>query len=306
MSGRELRVSLSSSSSALAREFTASVATDDCVSKFLDKLEQVDDVCAHSICEALYRSWCTLLSMYDVRHNVNTSPSRSQRTVNPLGEGTSVTTSHTNTLWAQIALDFTWSKLNGGHWKDVPLIWRESYATSALFVALGLLEVGRLREALSEIDRGILLGVPVFIDATKCFAVTLTHEIQEVEQNSRCGDNTFKSYVSVSQRGLVEGHCNVKQMDNSGIGKVVFRNYSSYHNSSTHSTVRTCQSCGDGGTSLCTDLSIIPVLDMTRKITVVNCPSLEEFCHRYMRNSTSVVISGVMDHWPAYATKKWR
>ena len=296
MSDREFKASLFSSSLALAREFTSSVATDDCVSKFLNKLEQVDDMCAHSVCEALYRSWCAL------RHSVNTFPSDSQRTVNPLGEGTSVTTSHTNLLWAQIALDFTWSKLNSGHWKDVPLIWREAYATSALFIALGLLNVGRLQEALGEIDRGILLGVPVFTDAIKCLTVTLTHEIQEIERNSWYGDNTD---VSVSQQGVVEGHRDVEQMDNSGIGKVVFRNYSSYHNLSTHSTVRTCQSCGDTGT-LCSDLSITPVIDMTRRITVVNCPSLEEFYHRYMMSSTSVVISGVMDHWPAYATNKWR
>lgn len=298
MCDRELTVSPSSNSLSLAREFTANVTTDDCLSTFLDKLAQVDDVCAHSVCEALYRSWHTLLSMYAVQHNANTFPSRREES-----------TSHSNLLWAQIALDFTWSKLNYGHWKDVPLIWREAYATSALFKALGLMKIERLREALSELDKGIILGAPVFINAVKCFAVTLTREIQEIERNMSHGDDSFEPHMNVCQRGYVVGsHC-VQRTEDSGIGKVVFRNYTLYHKASTHSVMRkvtTCQSCCDAGTSLCTDLSIIPLIDMTQRIAVVNCPSLEEFYLRYMMSSTSVVISGVMDHWPAYATRKWR
>ena len=308
MGDHELMVPLSCTSSTLAKEFTVNAAAGNRVSKFLGKLEQVDDVCAQSVCQALHKSWDSILSKYSVLSNPDASDWCSESTANPPVEGAASLT-ESSIPWAQIALDFSWSKLNGGYWKDVPLVWREAYATAALFKAIGLLSVGRLQESLSEIDKGILLGAPVFCNVLQRFASTLTREIKEIEQISSF-DDISNSHVNICQKQQVlEGHCSTNGMDNSGIGKVVFKNYSSYQKSSSHCVVETSitgQLHDDGGSSLCTDLSIVPLLDMTRRIAVDNCPSLEEFYQKYMMNSTPVVISGAMDHWPAYATKKWR
>ena len=88
------------------------------------------------------------------------------------------------------------------------------------------------------------------------------------------------------------------------IGKIVLKNYSSFHEPSSGSIVRVA--AGDCSRANVADLSTTPLIDMTRRIMVATCPSLEEFYCRYMMNSVTVVISGAMDHWPAYSERKWR
>ncbi|EDO44721.1 predicted protein [Nematostella vectensis] len=62
---------------------------------------------------------------------------------------------------SQIALDMCWEKLNTGHWKDVDVIWRESYSYGSLFKAMSLRESRREGEAIKACDMGLLLGAPV-------------------------------------------------------------------------------------------------------------------------------------------------
>ena len=295
-------------STAMAKEFLSKAAADNSVSRFLEGLEQANDVCSHSLCQALCRSFHSLIVSYMVSSD---SPSSFEEgTMNSLAEESSSDwqkESESGRLWAEITLDFTWRKLNSNHWKDVELIWREVYATAALFKALSLLRVGQMQEALIEIDKGILLGAPVFGDILKKFASTLTNEAQVVHLMS-----------SKQDKGTLEAN-NLPLEDDSDLGqtntckpevrKVMFRNYRPYCKSSSHDevilSVRTHPHNNVEG-SFSVDPSTVPLIDMTRRIAVVNCPPLEEFYRNHMMCSTSVVVSGAMDHWPACTTRKWR
>ena len=267
---------------ALAATFASKIAAGNSVSRFLDNLELDSDVYGHSLCQALRKSW------QSIAQGLNVSDS------NRVEKAFSTTDFTSSLLWAQIALDFAWSKLNSGSWRDVGLVWRKVYATAALFKAISLLSVGGPQEALSETDKGILLGAPVFGDALKNFASILSHQIQHTTSPS---DDLS---TCVTQSSLVDiqpaGKC-------PRIGKIVFKNYSSYQEPSTGPVVRA--SAADHSNDVA-DVSTVPLIDMARRIMVVNCPSLEEFYCKYMMNSTSVVVSGGMDHWPAYSERKWR
>jgi hypothetical protein len=283
----------------MAREFLSKAAADNSVSRFLDRLEQANDVCSHSLCQALRRSFHSLIVSYTVS---SVSPSSE--------ESTSVwqKESESGRLWAEIALDFTWRKLNSNHWKDVELVWREVYATAALFKALSLLRAGQMQEALFEVDKGILLGAPVFGDILKKFASTLTNEAQTVQQISKSqqGQDTLEAKIFPPEDDSGLAQTNEYKLEPR---KISFRNYGSYCKSSSNDklvlSVRVDpRNSVEGSFSI--DPSAVPLIDMTRRIAVVNCPSLEEFYHNHMMCSTSVVISGAMDHWPACTTRKWR
>lgn len=296
-------------STALAKEFLSKSIADNSVSMFLDGVEQIDDVCSHSLCQALRRSFHSLIVSYIVSSGCPSS----------FEEGTMNSSAEENTsvwqkececsrVWAEIALDFTWGKLNSHHWKDVQLIWREVYATAALFRALSLLRDGQVHETLIEIDKGILLGAPVFGDILKKFASTLTNEalVQQISSKQDKGTSEANSFRT-------EGDSDLGQIDacRSEVKKVKFRNYRPYCISSSHDTVKLLVGTqqhdmytAEGSFSI--DPSTVPLIDMTRRIAVVNCPSLQEFYHNHMMCSTSVVISGAMDHWPACTTRKWR
>ena len=293
------------SSTTIAKEFLSKAAAENSVSPFLDRLEQVNDVYSHSLCQALHRSWHSLIVSYTV--STGSPSSFEEDAVNSLVEGsTSICQNECESgrLWAEIALDFTWRKLNSNHWKDVELIWREAYATAALFKALSLLREGQVKEALIETDKGILLGAPVFDDILKRFASTLTNELQKLPQTS---DKQDRGTLEANNFPL-DGDSDLGQTNTckSEVRKVVFRNYSTYCTSLSHDmNIPTHLHCSTEG-SPSVDPATIPLIDMTRRVAVVNCPSLEEFYHNHMMSSTSVVISGAMDHWPACTTRKWR
>jgi hypothetical protein len=47
-----------------------------------------------------------------------------------------------------------------------------------------------------------------------------------------------------------------------------------------------------------------PVIDPSKAIERIHCPSIEQFLTRYMQTKKPVILTGCMDHWPAM--KKWR
>jgi lysine-specific demethylase 8 len=48
----------------------------------------------------------------------------------------------------------------------------------------------------------------------------------------------------------------------------------------------------------------MPILDPTKAIERIHCPSIEEFLRDYMQKKKPVILTGCIDHWPAM--KKWR
>ncbi len=48
----------------------------------------------------------------------------------------------------------------------------------------------------------------------------------------------------------------------------------------------------------------MPIIDPTKAIERIHCPSIEQFLTGYMQTKKPVILTGCIDHWPAM--KKWR
>lgn len=48
----------------------------------------------------------------------------------------------------------------------------------------------------------------------------------------------------------------------------------------------------------------IPIIDSTKEIQRIHCPSIEQFLTDYIQTKKPVILTGCIDHWPAM--KKWR
>ena len=112
--------------------------------------EALDHPCHSSILAALEKSWESIIN-----EEANNS-----------------------TRWAQLVVDFSWEMLNVGNWKDVNMAWRELYAAATLLKALNLCAARDFQNALREIDKGILLGAPLFNNVLPSFASLLNSEIR--------------------------------------------------------------------------------------------------------------------------------
>ena len=86
-----------------------------------------------------------------------------------------------STRWAQVVVDFSWEMLNVGNWKDVSMAWRELYSAATLLKALSLCAARDFQTALREIDKGILLGAPLFNNVLPSVASLLNSEIRTAE-----------------------------------------------------------------------------------------------------------------------------
>ena len=203
-------------------------------------------------------------------------------------------------LWAQVALDFTWEQLNMGHWKDVKHVWKEAYSTASLMKAICLVLEGQQDKALVEIDIGLLLGAPIIDNTLQTFATVLTKAVN----TKKCQDNIGSS----DRPGSPITHACSSTMLSSKVSsqskKVVFRNYKPIQ--STEKLKPLLPKIG--AQSLPSKYSVCdtPLIDPSMRVPVRHCPSLEVFLQEHMKTRTPVVISGGMDHWPAYAAKKWR
>ena len=146
-----------------------------------------------------------------------------------------------STRWAQVVEDFSWEMLNVGNWKDVSVAWRELYSAGALLKALNFC-VGRdLQAALREIDKGIILGAPLFDNALPSLASLLNNEIMggslegravdsEAAEASHLNGHLVRSCRLAEDRGLSDSPPTpheAMQLSTVSIPrrKVVFKNY---------------------------------------------------------------------------------
>ena len=214
--------------------------------------------------------------------------------------------------WAQIALDFSWEQLNIGHWKNVHPSWRVSYSTASLLKALCLAHEEKLNESLAEIDKALLLGAPIMNSILQNLASVLTVEINKSGR---------KFDMSKTTQEITPG--NVSKIDSANSiddppiakrkkPKIMFRNYTPIQSLSmkdtphyeTENTTETHHPESESGTKC--KLSDMPLIDPSKRVVVKHCPSLEEFLHDHMMPDIPVVLTGVMDTWPAYSEGKWR
>ena len=198
--------------------------------------------------------------------------------------------------WAQVALDLSWEQLNTGHWKDVGRVWREAYTTAALMKALGLVMKGQTQEALEVTDKGILLGAPILDGVLHSLASVLVKTVNLANHTTIV--TADHDLTSVSLYPDADPPVEKKP-------KVVFRSYMPIQPLSIIAAKTVDNNGGDSFPDKC-KASDVPLIDPSRRISVRHCPSLDEFMEQYMKSRVPVVISGAMDHWPAYAVKKWR
>jgi len=230
---------------------------------------------ATSLLHALKNSWAFLeheerppVAQTLCTQTCSNSPVALQTGLGP--ENLEVSPNKCSEFWAQISLDYSWEQLHSGAWQDVPLFWRQAYSLSSVLKAFNLVMQGKNQEGLVAIDRAILMGAPIL-------------------------NNFLHSFGSELQKTLTPGNCS----DAKKIGKVKFRNYVPENNPNKKPKFSACEEGGVG-------LKDSPVVDMTRRVPTINCPTLEDFYSHHMATSVPVVLTGVMDHWPACSLNKWR
>ena len=311
------------------REFSAKTGKSGALPSLLLTLEQdLDLPCSSSVFLALTSSWQTLSLENE-----------------PASVGSHITDYDAALNWAEIAVDFVWEQLNMGHWKDVGITLRETFAVASLFKGLCLVHVGKQLEALNAVDRGILLGAPILENSLHSFARALTAD-------SHCGTSAEDTSKSLEQIHSTSPDIHINRHGTELLTakpppckkKIAFRNYRQFQSlapqetnllnapscnihtdpdsetltsskrrkkSSTHSAATFCGSPNDVNQDDQIQTAIPPCIRDSRnvngslKIPQIYCPTLETFHQSFMSSETPVVLTGVLDVWPAYAARKW-
>lgn len=248
-------------------------ALEDQLERHVDGLERnLAVTTSRSVCKVLQTSWKELKS-----GNTETS-----------GE------------WAQIALDYSWERLNMGNWEDVSLNWRRVYATAALLRAVGQVKEKEVEKALETLDRGILLGAPILDSALHKLASSLATSSTHLTPH----DSPKTEHPGSELSGIAR---DPPPPPPKPAKKVVFRNYKPTHDSNSDDTVKIKRPRVEVNVhDLVSRTANVPLIDQKRRIPVVYLPSLGVFHRDHMLTHTPVVLSGVLDTWPAYSARKWR
>lgn len=315
--------------------FIASLRESGSVLELLSTIETSNrnHLTSHSLSQALRSSWTLLTSaalqedtsaattsspsaIFSLLNTESTTSESSRESVcshNPTGSlspSKNVPQGSSSEFWAQVALDYSWEKLHTGVWKDVALVWRQMYALAALLKALNLSLLGKWEEAMVTVDKGILMGAPILDNSLHTVAKVISKRIylQAKNMDSKTESKTDQNESTLHCSDVVTGGGDNRQRyPRKTIGKIKFRNYtpsSLGENTVSDSQVKLAPPPPTQHVPLMTQH--MPLVDMMKRIPVVYCPSLTHFYWDHMIPEVPVVISGVMDHWPAYAEKKWK
>ena len=194
----------------------------------------------------------------------------------------------------QFVIDICWEKCNTGHWRDVNVIWRETYSYASMFKALCLYGMGRQTQAMKACDMGLLLGAPILDNILTRFATEFQKNVVSRSLTDRDiaegtaqakGDqkNCSLALRSKEKRKLRDEPMN-PQLESSG---------------DEHSSKRS------NSTKRRKGIANIPIIFKNYEVGHVCCPSIEAFLTNYMQKDKPVIIQGVMDHWPARTSHRW-
>ncbi len=183
--------------------------------------------------------------------------------------------------WSMIIEDWSWERLHSGHWMDVPIGYRGVYSLACVLRANGLIELSRSDEALSVIDKGLLLGSHG--DMLQIMVVQLTRPIDQLKTVS---ETKRKNYNN--ETGLLK---KAKHNDETSTSSTII---ASSDRTSTSSTITSIND------------SDRHCLNKYIQIERIDCPSLETFLNDYMKPDKPVIITGCMGHWPAMTNRRWR
>lgn len=163
---------------------------------------------------------------------------------------------------SQSVLDISWEKINTGYWKDVDIEWRKMYAYGAIMKSVSLFSEGRIREAVSSCDMGLLLGCPVMDNVlTKIVSYMQERLPSETEKQDKTVLKCCKHCVNSDTTNITPPHKKARIVD---------------HNMKVENCIKR-----------------------------LNCPSLGIFEDEFMQKENTIVLEGVMDHWPAMTSRQW-
>ncbi|PIK44210.1 hypothetical protein BSL78_18934 [Apostichopus japonicus] len=185
-------------------------------------------------------------------------------------------------------LEYCWEHLNTGHWKDVNVAWRKTYSLASLMKAQSILEQAHREGSGLE---NLLKKIVQKINSKCCF---LSHSTTKAWI---CG-NLYESATwhsdgcpvmdDVLPRMAVKLQQMVTERDKTGVRKEPPTN-------SRTTTVKKQK----------TTSQIRPVLSSTKLIQRVFCPSIAVFQSEFMERAEPVILTGVIDRWPAMTSRKW-
>lgn len=199
----------------------------------------------------------------------------------------------------QTVIDICWEKCNTGHWRDVNVIWRETYSYASVFKALCLHSRGRGAEAMKACDMGLLLGAPILENILTRIATEFQKNAQQSRYSQEVMDSTINDHDSEIN----------SELHKRKISMVV---KSTEKRKLSNDSIITQSECVDGELQAATsDFAKrrksygIPMISKEFDIDHVFCPSLEAFLTNYIQKDKPVILDGVMDHWPARTTRQW-
>ncbi|KAJ7339468.1 Lysine-specific demethylase 8 [Desmophyllum pertusum] len=202
----------------------------------------------------------------------------------------------------QTVIDICWEKCNTGHWRDVNVIWRETYSYASVFKALCLHSMGRESDAMTACDMGLLLGAPILDNILTRIATEIQKSVQSSSNDRKGVDSAISDHDSEihskpdNTKVSMLAKCKEKRKlsDDSLILQSGFEDGNQPKETSTANSF-TKRRKGLG----------TPKINKEFDIDHVVCPSLEAFLTNYMHKDKPVVLDGVMDHWPARTTRQW-
>ena len=195
----------------------------------------------------------------------------------------------------QTVIDICWEKCNTGHWRDVNVIWRETYSYASVFKALCLHSQGRQAEAMKACDMGLLLGAPILDNILTRIATEFQKNAEEksysrevMDSSINDHDSEINSQLHKTELSNMAGKCTEKRKL-SNDSECIDAEQQSFTSDFTK------RRKGYG----------IPMISKEFDIDHVFCPSLEAFLTNHIQKDKPVILDGVMDHWPARTTHQW-
>ncbi len=235
--------------------------------------------------------------------------------------------------WSMIIEDWSWERLHSGHWMDVPIGYRGVYSLACVLRANGLIELGRSDEALSVIDKGLLLGSHG--DMLQIMVVQLTRPIDQLKTVSETKRKNYNNETGLLKKAKHNDETStsstiIASSDRTSTSSTIIASsdetstsstiIASSDRTSTSSTIiassdRTSTSSTIIASSdrTSTSSTITSINDSDRhclnkyiQIERIDYPSLETFLNDYMKPDKPVIITGCMGHWPAMTNRRWR
>ncbi|XP_062579825.1 lysine-specific demethylase 8-like [Saccostrea cucullata] len=159
-------------------------------------------------------------------------------------------------------LDYTWEKLNTGYWKDVDINWRYVYT-----IGSAVLSVSKYLTKNDDSCEDFYKELMKTVDTGILMGAPV---LDNVLERLMCAFNDiykeFTKTKQISKRKLI--------VQNNEVVEKVKKCKSELKNEKLH-------------------------VDSNREIRRCCCPSLETFQSQYLTSHTPVILTGLMEHWPA-------